>query len=96
MTKALAEWGHYGAYDDAFTLWLDRVGAWEETGGDVESPVGWYARAGRNLVRVDETGEFERWRCWNVADAKREFAELVEADSDAQAVAEIDAAMRRP
>jgi hypothetical protein len=66
-------------FDGPFTAYLYDLtlsGGADEDGGDVESPTGWFARLGRNIVTADSQGFVYRNRFASVSDARVCFAAL--------------------
>jgi len=69
-------------YPDAFTAFVDINSYYDDTSGDVEAPVGWFGRAGRNVVSEDTQGFVYRQRCDTVAQAIAIYAELEDEYAD--------------
>lgn len=59
--------------------WIDEHDVYDQTGGDVESPQGWYGRAGRWVVRHDERGAVTADRYPTRADASAAFNQADDA-----------------
>lgn len=55
---------------------IDEHDLYDETSGDVESPTGWFGRAGRWLVTISSQGFVYGYRFASVALAKSEFESL--------------------
>ena len=62
--------------------YIDVHGAYDENGGDVESPVGWVGLAGRWVITHDERGAVYGYKCMSRKSA-REVYEACIAEYDA-------------
>ena len=64
-------------YDDGFTRYLDENDCYDDSSGDVESPTGWFGRAGKCIVVHDSVGFVSRYRYASVEDAVTAFSDMV-------------------
>lgn len=73
-----------GAYEgeSPIVVWIDTNDYYDESSGDVESPTGWFGRAGKWLILHDDRGFVSGTKLATEDEAKRQYEILESAYSN--------------